>query len=571
MDIKERFKNPNFLLICLLLIWWIVNLFQAAFTDLDVDETYYWVYSNNLAWGYFDHPPFIAWLIRMGTVIFGKTTLGVRFFATLLQPVSLYLFWKLLRPTEATVREAMLYFLLCVSIPVLQIYGFVATPDAPLLFSTVLFLTAYRAFIKKNTWLTACFTGVTIAMLLYSKYHGVLIFSLVMLPDILKLLRNPRFYFIALLSAILLTPHFWWLYDHNFASIRFHVLERGQGRFLIFNLIEYFYNTILCYHPFLFLLFVVALIRRKPADSFERSLYFMTIGFYLFFLISIRKTATQPQWLLPTALSICFLLFQYLKNKPKITKAVFISAYISVAAYMVARVLLVVGSFTQAEFLFFQERENNRRISEAVGDHPVVFLPHYVPPSVYMFYTEGLATTQLSIHSRSNQYKFLDYDDQMAGKTVALESPDGAHIVPLQKEGEVFRFDYYKNYLPVRRVTATFLNLPENLTAHDRIALKVELANPYNYDIPVGNGKTAAKIRFVLKQGRKIVYNVVAHVNSATVKAGSSAIFEMKIDVPNDVSGVADAYICVQQAHLYYAPNNDTPQKVKISAPTQRE
>ena len=561
MDIKTCFKNPNFLLIGLLLAWWIVNLFQAALTELDSDEAYYWVYSNHLAWGYFDHPPFIAWLIRMGTVIFGKTTLGVRFFVTLLQPISLYLFWRLLRPSEATAKEATLYFLLCASIPILQVYGFVATPDAPLMFSTVLFLTAYRSFIKKNTWLTACFTGITIAMLLYSKYHGVLVFAFVMLPDLLKLLRNPRFYFIALLSAILMMPHFMWLYDHNFVSIRFH-LGRGQGRFLIFNLIEYLYNIVLCYHPFLFLLFVVALIRRKPADSFERSLYFMAIGFYLFFLISIKNTDTQPQWLLPVALSICFLLFQYLKNKQKTTKAVFISAYISIAVYMVARILLVVWSFTQADYLFFQNRENNRRISQAVGDHPVVFRPHYVPPSVYMFYTEGFATTQLSINYRSNQYKFWDYDDQIAGKTVALESRNGTHVVPLLN-GRVFKFDYYENYLPVRRMTAEFLDLPENLTTHDKIALKVELTNPYSYDIPFGNTKTTAHVRFVLKQGRKIVYNVVPQINSTTIKAGSSMIFEMNIEVPN-VLGLSDAYICVQQHGLHYAPNNDIPRKIKI-------
>jgi hypothetical protein len=563
MSIKTYFKNPNFLLIGLLLIWWIVNLFQAAFTELDVDETYYWVYSNHLAWGYFDHPPFIAWLIRMGTVIFGKTTFGVRFFVTLLQPIYLYLFWKLLRPTEVATKDAVLYLLLCASIPVMQAYGFVATPDAPLLFSAVLFMTAYRSFMKNNTWTTACLTGLTVAMLIYSKYHGFLIFPLVMLSDLPKLLRNPRFYLIALVSAIVLLPHFMWLYDHNFASIRFHVLERGQGRFLIFNLIEYFYNTILCYHPFLFLLFVVALIRRKPADRFERSLYFLTLGFYLFFLFSIRKTATQPQWLLPTALSICFILFKYLKNKPKTTKAVHISAYISISAYMVARVFLVAGSYTQIDFLFFQNKENNKRISQAVGDYPVVFQPHYVMPSVYMFYNEQFATTQLSVYSRSNQYRYLDYDDQIAGKTVALETSTGSHIVPLVGKEQDFRFDYYENYLPVRRMTAEFLNMPENLTVNEQIAIKVKLANPYRYDIIIGNEKEAAFVHFVLKQGRKIVYDVVPQINSAIVKAGSSLIFEMNIDVP-DVSGVSDAYICVQQPKLHYAPNNDVPMKVKI-------
>jgi hypothetical protein len=385
-----------------------------------------------------------------------------------------------------------------------------------------------------------------------------------MLPDLPKLLRNPRFYLIALVSAILLLPHFLWLHDHHFASIRFHILERGQGRFLIFNLIEYFYNTILCYHPFLFLLFVVVLIRRKPADHFERSLYFLTLGFYLFFLFSIRKTATQPQWLLPTALSICFILFQYLKNKPKITKVVHISGYISITAYMLARVFLTVGSPTLFDFSLFHNKENNRRISQAVGDYPVVFQPHYVPPSVYMFYNEQLATTQLSVYSRSNQYRFLDYDDKMAGKTVALESWDGSHIVPLAGGERDFRFDYYENYRPVRRMTAEFLDLPENLTAHEQTQIKIKLANPYSYDIPIGNEKDEAHIHLVLKQGRDVVYDIVPQVNSVVVKAGSSMIFDMNIEISDDVLGLFNAYICVQQPELCYAPNNDIPQKVKI-------
>jgi len=424
-----------------------------------------------------------------------------------------------------------------------------------LMFSTVLFLTAYRFFMQKNTWETACLTGLTIAMLIYSKYHGVLVFTFFMLPDVLKLLKNPRFYLIALVAAVALCPHFMWLYDHNFDTIRFHIMERGQGRFLVFNLIEYFYNTILSYHPLLFLLFVVALVRRKPADIFERSLYLMTIGFYLFFLFSIRKTATQPQWLLPTVLCICFILFNYLKNKPKTTKIVRISAYISIGAYFVARVLLVAGSFTPIDFLFFQNRENNRRISEAVGDFPLVFEPSYKKPSIYMFYSDKLATTQLDVDSRSNQYKYLDYDDQMAGKTVALQSYEGAHIVQLVGDNRVFRFDYYENYLPVRRMTAKFINLPENIIANELIHTQIELTNPYNYDISIGNKPKDAHIHFVLKQGRKIVYDVVPEVNKVVVKANSTVIFEMRFEIP-DLSGQFNAYLCIQQPGLYYAPNS---------------
>jgi len=43
--------------------WLLLALAQAASTELIADEAYYWVYSRFPAWGYFDHPPMIAFII----------------------------------------------------------------------------------------------------------------------------------------------------------------------------------------------------------------------------------------------------------------------------------------------------------------------------------------------------------------------------------------------------------------------------------------------------------------------------------------------------------------------------
>lgn len=40
-----------------LLVYFVINILQAAFLELHFDEAYYWLYSRNLDWGYFDHPP----------------------------------------------------------------------------------------------------------------------------------------------------------------------------------------------------------------------------------------------------------------------------------------------------------------------------------------------------------------------------------------------------------------------------------------------------------------------------------------------------------------------------------
>ncbi|MEA2943731.1 MAG: hypothetical protein QOD09_4260, partial [Bradyrhizobium sp.] len=62
----------------------VLRLVAAAYTPLTFDEAYYWTWSKHLAGGYYDHPPMVAVLIRLGTMISGDTELGVRLISILL-------------------------------------------------------------------------------------------------------------------------------------------------------------------------------------------------------------------------------------------------------------------------------------------------------------------------------------------------------------------------------------------------------------------------------------------------------------------------------------------------------
>lgn len=46
--------------------------------NLLVEEAYYWNYSNHLDFSFLDHPPMVALLIKLGTLIFGVNEFGVR-------------------------------------------------------------------------------------------------------------------------------------------------------------------------------------------------------------------------------------------------------------------------------------------------------------------------------------------------------------------------------------------------------------------------------------------------------------------------------------------------------------
>src|SRR5687768_6523075 len=109
----------------------LARLVVAALTPLFPDETYYWEFSRRLAAGYFDHPPVIAWLVRLGTEIFGDTAMGVRFGPVIAGGCAAFftaLAAKRLRGPRGGLIAAAVFALMPLSTGLT-----LATPDAPLL------------------------------------------------------------------------------------------------------------------------------------------------------------------------------------------------------------------------------------------------------------------------------------------------------------------------------------------------------------------------------------------------------------------------------------------------------
>ena len=134
-------------------LWLLLGLIQSGLTELQDDEAYYWVYSRFLDWGYFDHPPMIAVLIKMGYAIF-PNEIGVRLVPLLLNILSLVLIDKLIDK-----KNSFLFYSIALSIVVLQLMGFIAVPDTPLIFFTALFFLCYKRFTQSPSGLSTLLLG----------------------------------------------------------------------------------------------------------------------------------------------------------------------------------------------------------------------------------------------------------------------------------------------------------------------------------------------------------------------------------------------------------------------------
>jgi hypothetical protein len=62
----------------------------AGVIDLYADEAYYWGWAQHFDFGYYSKPPMVAWLIMLGTSLFGDTFVGIK----ILSPV-VYIFTTL--------------------------------------------------------------------------------------------------------------------------------------------------------------------------------------------------------------------------------------------------------------------------------------------------------------------------------------------------------------------------------------------------------------------------------------------------------------------------------------------
>ncbi len=102
----------------------------AAVVDLSPDEAYYWVWSTRPGWGYFDHPPGVAWLIRAGTALLSDCELGVRLPALLCSLVCVWTVFVITRDLTGSGRQAFWVGMLLALSPIFSVGAVIHTPDA---------------------------------------------------------------------------------------------------------------------------------------------------------------------------------------------------------------------------------------------------------------------------------------------------------------------------------------------------------------------------------------------------------------------------------------------------------
>ena len=197
----------------------IFQVLVASGFELAHDEAYYWLYSRHLDWGFFDHPPAVGVIIRFFSFL-PHSEIAVRLGFILLQIAA-----SILLIREVPKNRQILALILFFSFPLASFGGLLALPDLPLLFMTTVYCVMLKRFLEKEDNISIYGLTVAIPLLLYSKYHGILVvfFTILAVPQLLK---RKNFWLIAGGSLAIFWPHVLWQYQHDFSTLKYHFLER---------------------------------------------------------------------------------------------------------------------------------------------------------------------------------------------------------------------------------------------------------------------------------------------------------------------------------------------------------
>jgi 4-amino-4-deoxy-L-arabinose transferase-like glycosyltransferase len=288
----------------------VLRLALGATVPLVADEAYYWEWSRRLEFGYFDHPPAIAWLIAAGTRLFGDTPLGVRFFPVLAGAAGCL---AIVGIAERLAGAAAARFaaLLTAVLPLSAIGLVLATPDAPLFAAIAVTLLCLVMATEPDVaprsqlgwWLAA---GFAIGVAMASKFTGVLVpmavtLALVVNPRLRPQLRRPGPWLAVLVASAVMLPVLLWNAEHDWIAFRFQ-LGHGLGTATRGSWwqreLELLGGQVGLATPILFVLLVGAVYRAfAPAEDQRRYLLAQVALFcFLFFVYSATKKPVEANW-----------------------------------------------------------------------------------------------------------------------------------------------------------------------------------------------------------------------------------------------------------------------------------
>jgi 4-amino-4-deoxy-L-arabinose transferase-like glycosyltransferase len=399
--------------------------------DLSPDEAHYWEWSRRLDLSYYSKGPMIAYLIRLGTLLFGNSVFGIRIMAVILSALSsvlIYFLGKRLYDERVGISSAILLQI----VPLFSAFGVLFTIDSPFIFFWVLSLFLFREAIDGQSGTTNrrsriywLLLGFSVGFGLLTKYTMAFFYLCAFLfllfsGENRRLLRTSAPYISFVVSLLVFSPVVIWNAGHGWVTLKHtagqaHVAE--GLRISLMSFLQFFGSQLFVVTPLLFVLMAVSLwkLRKEREGSF---LYWFSIPVIIFFLLKSVQAKVQANWAMPGYVTgiIAFSSF-YMKGfshgrrgkKILVGATILLALFITSAAYYSSILSIPVSLDPTSRLKGWDDlgKEVTAVYEQmSLGKKPIfLFSDRYQVSSELAFYVKGHPVTYcVNLDRRMNQY-----------------------------------------------------------------------------------------------------------------------------------------------------------------------
>jgi hypothetical protein len=525
----NKLKQHKFLLPVAIFLLCILNIVQGSTTELLPDEAYYWVYSQYMSWGFFDHPPFVAVWVTISDFLF-TDELGVRFFSSISFSLLIYLVWITIDHTLKK-KFTWLFIVLVFSTALLNVYGFITTPDTPLLFFFALFLWSYKEYLTKRNTVSYLLLSLAITGMMYSKYQGILIVLFIFLSN-WKLAKDYKIWLVCLGALVLYIPHIHWQYVNDFPSVRYHLYERASVATYKFEYTLMHFVNAIAILGFTFIVMYKAFFKGiKSNDLFHKGLNYIISGFFIFFLVASFRGHVQAQWIAPIMLPLILITFNYLVENNTQLKLFNYLAIANISIILFVRIMIANEGIIPVKLDFHGNKQWTLKVKEFTKGSDKLFINSFQNASIYWFYTKEKTHYQKNYLGRKNQYGFIPNNDVYISDSIAYITRISKEYstIKMKSSGKDSIFisfiNDYKSFFDIEIDFVNSSNIVFNTST--KKLYDVIVKNPYKFDINLNDIEVL--VAFQNNKGNE-KYSITSKINTSIIKASSEEMFSLELD-----------------------------------------
>ena len=233
------------------------------------------------------------------------------------------------------------------------------------------------------------------------------------------------------------------------------------------------------------------MIKIRPRDLFDRALYFIITGFFVFFFISSFRYRVEPQWTALVSVPMVIILFNNINFKP------WLRNYIKWVAVFMFPLLLFFRVASAWDFLpskilkreFHDKKQWVKDIDKLAEGRPVVFTNSYQRASVYTFYTGKFAFTLDNLNYRKTQYDIWPFEEKLHGKEVLYVPHFFSEIYKtnltrqILTNGDSIFTKVFKDFQSLQKECVILENKKYTFNKTGTNSIHLKIFNPYPYSI----------------------------------------------------------------------------------------